>query len=123
MGLLKIIKKTKAKEKELQNEVSAKQKTVDDLYEQIKQEKSDDLEGERVRELEKKLKKTELELAGANAVLVHLKGELNEASCSNLSCCVFHLTTHSPHAYSLSQTSPLPSPILPVLPGKGQARC
>ena len=77
------LKSFEAKEQELQNEVRTKQKTVDDLREKIEQAKGDDSKGERVRELEKELKKTELELGIANALHARVEKEFKEASCSH----------------------------------------
>ena len=115
------LKSFEAKEQELQNEVRTKQKTVDDLLEEIEQAKRDDPKGEPVRKLEKKLKEKERELDRANAVLDHVKEELKEASCSHtLSFCAFHLTHHTPPLTLTNTTTCLPSPILLVLPGKGQ---
>ena len=71
------------KEQELQKEVSAKEKTVEGLREEIAQAKRDDSKGERVKELEKELKKTELELGIANALHARVEKEFKEASCSH----------------------------------------
>ena len=56
---------------------------MDDLREEIKQAKSDDPKGERLRELEDKLKEKELELAGEKAVLARVEKEFKEVSCSH----------------------------------------
>ena len=94
------LKSFEAKEQELQNEVRTKQKTVDDLLEEIEQAKRDDPKGEPVRKLEKKLKEKERELDRANAVLDHVKEELKEASCSHP--LLLRVPSHSPHSTSHS---------------------
>ena len=93
------------KEQELQKEVSAKEKTVEGLREEIAQAKRDDSKGERVKELEKVLKKTELELGIANALHARVEKEFKEASCTH-TLLLRVPSHHTPHSHKHHHSIP-----------------